>query len=465
MSRFMSYDFKRLALSVKGLSVFTSITEDQAVKAFCKLLNALSAETLEWEKIYIRYHEFYNSLAVKNWLEYLIELLLSSEDEFAVLAAEKGLQSLNGLFLERAKRDLLILQDISRVNSVDIIEYLVERLNMETDSQAKRIFAGSISPEKWPVWENMLVFDEKKNYGGATAVNWLNSKKKELKQEFINENDWSKNILRLAEFYKQVGNGILSSFTAFRWSEQPGGGLEGIDNPDPIRLKNLIGQEREQSIILKNTEHFLAGYPANNIILYGNRGTGKSSLVKALLNEYVSWGLRLVQLRKSQIGDFPKLVLILSRLPCKFIVFIDDLSFDDLEQDYKDLKSLLEGGVEARPQNVLIYATSNRRNLVRETFSERAGDEVHARDNIEEKLSLADRFGITVTFLTPDQETYLKIVEGLAEQQGIEMDKDELRQRALKWVMMYNGRSGRTAKQFIDYLMGELKILRPDQES
>jgi len=234
--------------------------------------------------------------------------------------------------------------------------------------------------------------------------------------------------------------------------------LEGIENPDPIRISNLICQQREQSIVLRNTEIFLKGFPANNIILYGNRGTGKSSLVKALLNEYARQGLRLIEFKKAQMRYFAELVRELSRIPLKFLIFIDDLSFNEEEEDYRNIKSLLEGGVESRPQNVLIYATSNRKHLVKESFAERRGDDVHVRDNMEEKLSLADRFGITVTFLSPDQETYLKIVEELAFQESINLEKDKIRQKALQWVMMHNVRSGRTARQFIDHLRGELAI-------
>ncbi len=178
------------------------------------------------------------------------------------------------------------------------------------------------------------------------------------------------------------------------------------------------------------------------------------------MNAYAAKGLRLVQLKKNQIGIFPELVKELSKNPLKFIIFIDDLSFNDVEEDYKNLKSLLEGGVESRPDNVLVYATSNRRHLVKESFADRKADDVHAHDNMEEKLSLADRFGITVTFLSPDQETYLRLWKALRFRNNIQMDRDELRQRALKWVMMHNGRSGRTARQFIDHLIGELAFSR-----
>ena len=163
----------------------------------------------------------------------------------------------------------------------------------------------------------------------------------------------------------------------------------------------------------------------------------------------------MVEISITDLYDYPKVIALLAEQPLKFIVFIDDLSFEDTEADYKNLKTLLEGGLEGKPQNVLIYATSNRRNLVRETFTERQGEEVHRRDNMEEKLSLSDRFGITVTFPTPDQEGYLKIVEELADQEGMMIPKNELRQQALRWVMNHNARSGRTARQFIDFLVAK----------
>ncbi len=257
-----------------------------------------------------------------------------------------------------------------------------------------------------------------------------------------------------AEFYRTAGCGQMAFYAAFRW--EPGTGLTGIRHPDPITLDDLFGYQRQKRVVIENTEAFLKGRPANNLLLYGDRGTGKSSTIKALVNRYAGQGLRLVELPKHQLPCFPQITGILRERARRFIVFIDDLSFEGHETEYKHLKAVLEGGVEAPPDNVLIYATSNRRHLVQENWSDRDGGagEIHARDAMEEKLSLADRFGITVTFSAPDQEEYLRIVEGLAAAHNVDIPRDKLREMALKWERMYNVRSGRTARQFLNHLLG-----------
>ncbi len=235
----------------------------------------------------------------------------------------------------------------------------------------------------------------------------------------------------------------------------------GVDRPDPIRLRELIGYEHERQPAVRNAERFVAGFPANNVLLYGERGTGKSSTVKALLNEFGERGMRLIEVPKEHLGDYPQLMQLLHGRRERFILYVDDLSFEEQETHYKALKAILEGGIEARPENVILYATSNRRHLVRERFSDRARgeeDEVHVLDTMEEKLSLADRFGIRVTFTGPDQERYLRIVRALAEHRGIRLDPEDLDRRALLWAQRQRGRSGRTARQFVDALVGELAL-------
>jgi uncharacterized protein len=227
-------------------------------------------------------------------------------------------------------------------------------------------------------------------------------------------------------------------------------------------LQDLVSYDLERSEVINNTLQFLKGFPANNILLYGDRGTGKSSTVKAILNEYYNQGLRLIEVSKSHLIDFPEIIADLKERKQKFIIFVDDLSFDDNEQNHNSLKAVLEGGIESKPSNVLIYATSNRRHLIKEKFSDRVGfqsgnadDEVRSADTMQEKLSLSDRFGITVVFSSPNKDKYLEIVEGLAIKRGLAFDKESLKKEALKWELWYNGRSPRTARQFIDWLEGE----------
>lgn len=449
---------KQLFLSLDSLTVFHDITGDEKIAAFRNFLDAVTTEEPDCEKIYRTYFRFLRSISGHSWKGSLVELLVNSENIFAWQAALKGLTGVDAVLLENVRRDLNIISRLAGVNPREIVELAEYRFDQEMTAEEREVFSAVLRPGEWPVWEEHVSSGYCDDNLPRSAAEWLELKKARLIKTFAEKKQWTDNIADLAGYYREVGFGLFARYAAFRIPES-GQELEGIKNPDPARIDGLFCQEREQSVVIGNTEYFLQGYPANNIILYGNRGTGKSSLVKALLNEYVSRGLRLVELRKNQIILFPLLARTLSALPLKFIVFIDDLSFDDVEEDYKSLKSLLEGGLEIRPENVLVYATSNRKNLVRESFADRQADDVHGQDTLEEKLSLADRFGLTVTFLSPDQESYLKIVEGLAGQENIVMDPDELRMRALKWVMMNNGRSGRTARQFIDHLKGELQLL------
>jgi predicted AAA+ superfamily ATPase len=259
---------------------------------------------------------------------------------------------------------------------------------------------------------------------------------------------------------------MFARYGAFVWESIEGKScLRGIEVPDPIRLSDFIGYEQERLEVIENTEKFLKGLPANNVLLYGDRGTGKSSTVKAIVNEYREMGLRIIEIPRKHLVDFPAVIRQIKGRKCKFIIFVDDLAFEDSEESYTVLKSILEGGVENRPDNVLIYATSNRRHLIKEKFSDRAGfrsddpdDEIRAQDTMQEKLSLSERFGITVIFSSPDKKRYLGIVEGLAAQRGINIDRDRLQKEAMKWELMYNGRSARTAKQFVDWLEGNERL-------
>ncbi|HVC34810.1 MAG TPA: ATP-binding protein [Chloroflexota bacterium] len=271
--------------------------------------------------------------------------------------------------------------------------------------------------------------------------------------------EWADLLPELAAHYRSRGVGPFAGCRAFRWCHHPNGGrLVPIARPDPITFDDLIGYGDQRQTVRRNTENFLKGLPANNLLLYGDRGTGKSSTIKALLNAYADRGLRLVEVAKAGLADFAQIVGVLAGRRERFVIFIDDLSFDESEGDYKELKAILEGSIEARPENVLLYATSNRRHLVQERFSDRLApdDEVHAQDTLQEKLSLADRFGVTVIFTMPDQEQYLEIVIGLAKRRGLAIDAARLRREALQWSAWNNGRSGRTARQFVDDLTATL---------
>ncbi|MBR4554454.1 MAG: ATP-binding protein [Ruminococcus sp.] len=249
----------------------------------------------------------------------------------------------------------------------------------------------------------------------------------------------------------QYGYGIYAKYHVFMVRD---GELVPVEYPDRIRLSQLSGYEKERGEVIANTLALLRGKPANNVLLYGDCGTGKSSTVKAITNEYADKGLRLIELKKKQLHEIPNIVKHISRNPLKFIVFIDDLSFSEDDDDFAALKAILEGSVSSTASNLVIYATSNRRHMVRETFSAREGDEVHRNDTMQEMLSLSERFGLRVVFQKPDKKLYLKVVSDLAAQYELDMPEDELFARAEQYALARGGRSPRAAKQLIEMLKG-----------
>lgn len=255
------------------------------------------------------------------------------------------------------------------------------------------------------------------------------------------------------------GFGDFAKYNMFHIEPDTNSGfhLEPVKYPDPIRLADLIGYDLQQQKVIANTEVLLNGYFASNVLLYGDAGTGKSATVKAIANEYASKGLRLVEIRKDQLYLLPKLLDVLSSNPLKFILFIDDLSFQEDDDDFGALKAVLEGSVSMRSHNTVIYATSNRRHLVKETFQSRAGDEIHRQDQMQETISLSERFGIKVYYEKPKKDLYLEIVDALASQYGLTMDRKELALKAEQFALRKSGRSARAARQLIEQLSAQTK--------
>ena len=255
--------------------------------------------------------------------------------------------------------------------------------------------------------------------------------------------------------YRRFGYGDIAAYRAFRWD---GKNIVGIRHFETIRLDDLIGYAHQKELLTGNTTAFVEGKPANNVLLVGARGTGKSSGVKALVNEYYAQGLRLVQITKPQLKTLPDLMENLRRFMSKrFIIFLDDLSFEESEAEYKYLKSAIEGGVESRPENVLIYATSNRRHLIRETWRDRGddSDELYRDDSANETISLSDRFGLIIHYYAPTQAEYLQIIRSMLKRRGVEIDAESLRLEGIRWEMSHSGRNGRTAQQFVNNYLGQ----------
>lgn len=263
----------------------------------------------------------------------------------------------------------------------------------------------------------------------------------------------------VTDYYRHYGVGMFAMSRAFRIQHgEDGVEFLPISNIDGVMLDDLLGYERQKQELRRNTEAFLEGKHANNVLLYGDAGTGKSTSVKALINEYYDRGLRMIEIYKHQFGDLSAVQAQIKNRNYRFIIFIDDLSFEENEVEYKFLKAVIEGGVETRPDNVLIYATSNRRHLIRETWNDRTDMEhngdIHRSDTVEEKLSLASRFGVAINYNAPTPKEYQAIVRTLAARQGIAMDEKQLLALANTWEVRHGGFSGRVAQQFVHYLEG-----------
>lgn len=339
----------------------------------------------------------------------------------------------------------------------------IEKIILSDDNAFTRTLAKSITPAKVVIdaADNEINFmAEIAKLGSDTILELfpvLNDCKQYLPQILCGKTpklfrDLQNSYSFLCEYHKVYGCGIFSTNYAFMWNN----GVVPVANIDPVTLNSLKGYETQRGKIIDNTESFIEDLPASNMLIYGDKGTGKSSTVHAILNEYHNRGLRMLELQRESLHDLPAICEILVDLPQKFIIFIDDLSFDGWSEDFSALKAVLEGSLSARPQNVIIYATSNRRHLVREYQSDRAGDDVNSADTREEMLSLSDRFGITVTFLNPAKAQYLDIVSQLAIDEKLEIDENKLAMAAERWAISKAGRSPRGARQFIDYVKSRL---------
>ena len=267
-------------------------------------------------------------------------------------------------------------------------------------------------------------------------------------------------------FYRDYGVGMFGLNKAFRIRTKEGEKhaliFQPINNMDKVMLQDLIGYEIQKKKLIENTAAFVEGRRANNVLLFGDSGTGKSTSIKAIVNEFYDRGLRMIEIYKHQFQDLSNVIAQIKNRIYKFIIYIDDLSFEDFEVEYKFLKAVIEGGVETKPENILIYATSNRRHLIKETWKDRddveAENGLHRSDTMEEKLSLVNRFGVTINYSKPTQKEYFQIAVELARRIGIEMEEEKICQEANKWELSHGGISGRTAQQFVNYLAGMQKI-------
>ncbi len=424
-------DTSILPARARGIGALRGVLDSSVARDFLDLLELLEAGRPDpvarvfgrlWEGLALEEER----LLPDAWQSHLVGRILDDENPFS-LAAERG--EVSPPVLEQAGLDLRTLQGLFELGAETLL-HKVESAVPTLDGI-------------WVPWTN--------------PGNNVESPRHTIARKLSAAEDWGACTQLLAGHFARHGAGPFGRNAAFLWK---GGRLRAIARPDTIGLADLVAYEREREPLIRNTKRFLAGLPAHHALLYGLPGTGKSSTVKAVLNEYAGEGLRLVEVKKDDLAGLPNVLEALRGRGVRFVLFVDDLSFEEHEVGYKALKALLEGSVEEPPENVRLYATSNRRNLIRETFSERGdgstGDDVHARDTMQEKLSLAARFGLRLTFPSPDQARYLEIVDGLARKRGLEISAEDLRERALLWDRWHAGRSGRTARQFVDELEAEL---------
>lgn len=412
-----------------SLLIYSSVLEHAVGKTWTALIQLIVSEKTENNSqplLLAAYGDWFQAIARTglSWQDWLVAQIVCDRNPFSEQLQQKPLSALPDALISAVKQDLAILQTIYHYSPALIAQELQKKAGL------------SEPPVVWDV---------------------ANQKPSFLHQA----TDWTTQIAELANHYRQQGLGIFAQYPAFRWQA---GALNGIANPDPIQIEQLLGYEDQKKALIQNTKMFLKGYPALNVLLYGSRGSGKSSLVKGLLAQYHDQGLRLVEVNKSEMRALPQILDLLRDLALKFVIFVDDLSFEEDDEAFKSLKVVLEGSLTAKAKNVIVYATSNRRHLIREFFDDRPrpsqGEEVHAWDTMQEKLSFSDRFGLTLTFEPANQNTFLAIVRGLAQQAGIEIEPANLEFRAKQWATRHNGRSGRTARQFIDFLQGELALIK-----
>lgn len=391
----MDEQFKSITMKLASVTVFRAVTESDVIK---KLLKFLRSDGQAEEKIEL-YCAFVSEL-YKNGCDlgkYVLKQVLEDENEYVILRAKKEVVAL--CMIEAVKKELEFFSEISGISSKDIAK--IEG------------FEGFL-----PSFEN-------------TRINF--------------EKQYERKIDRLF----QDGYGIYSKYTMFNLRGEE---ITPLKSADKISTLDLIGYENERQKVIDNTRALIEGKPAANILLCGDAGTGKSSTVKAVANMFASQGVRLIEVQKEQLMSLPIIMEEISHNPLKFIIFIDDLSFNKTEDGFGTLKAILEGSASAKANNAVIYATSNRRHIVKESFSDRDGDDIHRADTIQELLSLSERFGLIIQFSKPNKELYLRIVKTLADNIGLVYDEKDLFIKAEAFALRKGGRSARGAKQFVEQM-------------
>ena len=429
---------------ISKLVMFRNFGEDSILNNLSKIIQEAEAGSADKAELVRRsYGEIRKLLEVGTdygfdkdlWRDYLTFLLITNENPFTLTCEKVGANdgSVNGF----AKSDFGIFLGLMNYDFKPLEEKLgvdcfTTVTNYHSIPKKKNMYNRNVSEKVRDLSDRLAALDPT-DCDGAFEI--------------------------LTDFYKRYGVGMFGLNRAFRIRHEEGKELEfiPINNTDRVMLDDLVGYEIQKKRLRDNTEAFVSGRRANNCLLFGDAGTGKSTSIKALINEYYDEGLRMIEIYKHEFKELSAVISAIKNRNYRFIIYMDDLSFEDFEIEYKYLKAVIEGGLESRPENVLIYATSNRRHLIKETWNDSHDMDLekHHSDTVEEKLSLVARFGVTINFSTPAQKEYFHIVKELAARYPeIDLTEEELLAQANKWEMTHGGMSGRTAQQFIDYLSG-----------
>ncbi len=428
---------------ISKLLIYGDMPKDSILMEFGSIFKDLqSGETNRDELVTRIYQQVKRILVVatdygfdKNlWHNYLTFLLITNENPFSITCEKTGAS--DGSVNCFAKSDFKAFQDLFHYDFTEIEEKL-------------SIDCFSILSNYRAIGKKELMYN--KNVSEKVQALSIKLEQASDEEEFFQS---------VTEFYRAYGVGMFGLNKAFRIAGTDGTKVEfqPINNMDKVMLNDLIGYEIQKKKLVDNTKAFVEGRKANNVLLFGDSGTGKSTSIKAIVNEFYGQGLRMIEIYKHQFKDLSNVIAQIKNRNYKFIIYMDDLSFEEFEVEYKFLKAVIEGGVETRPDNILIYATSNRRHLIKENWNDRNDIEhdngMHRSDTMEEKLSLVNRFGVTINYAKPSQKEYFHIVIGLARKAGITMSDEELCAEANKWELSHGGISGRTAQQFINYVLG-----------
>ena len=368
------------------------------------------------------------------WHNYLTYLLITNENPFSLTCEKVGAN--DGSVNIFAKNDFRVFRNLFFFDFKPIEEALgIQCFSILSDYKA--------------IGKKELMY----NKNVSEKVQALSEKLEQTKDE----NEFFEAV---TDFYKAYGVGMFGLNKALRLIDKGQGEPDfyPINNLDKVMLDDLVGYEIQKKKLVDNTEAFVQGRKANNVLLFGDSGTGKSTSIKAIVNQYYDQGLRMIEIYKHQFKDLSGVIARIKNRNYRFIIYMDDLSFEEFEIEYKFLKAVIEGGVETKPENILIYATSNRRHLIKENWNDRNDMEhtqdMHRSDTMEEKLSLVNRFGVTISYTKPTPKEFMEIVITLARKQGIAMSDEDLKKEANKWELSHGGISGRTAQQFVNYLAG-----------